>query len=307
LGRIACSATVLAAAGCGAARGAARPPDPPTSTVDVRGQSAADSLQTFIGKVRTLSAEARPPRTSVQTVEASDRALAAALLAAVVAPGGATHRAVADEYMRLGILDKAHEHLSAAVALDPQDAAAWDRMARLWRDGGLPHLGLGDAYRGLYFAPSSPVAHNTVGTVLQALGRHKEARAAYEQALQLDATAAYAVNNLCYSWLIEGNARAAVQACSRALLMQPNLEAARNNLALAYAISGNIDAAEQAFASGGERARAQYNLGVLHLARRRYTEAVKAFEIAQTSRPGFQAAETLARYARQQADRSSEP
>ncbi len=129
----------------------------------------ADSLETFIGKVRTISSQ--PARSSALTLEAQDPVLAKALLLLEAAPSAARHRAVADAYMRLGISDQAHEHLSAAVKLEPRDAASWDRMARIWRDWGLPHLGLTDAHRAVYFAPASPVVHNTLGTILHALGR----------------------------------------------------------------------------------------------------------------------------------------
>ncbi len=46
-----------------------------------------------------------------------------------------------------------------------------------------------DASRAVYYAPDSPVVHNTLGTVLQALGRRAEARAQYEKALAVDASA----------------------------------------------------------------------------------------------------------------------
>lgn len=303
---VVCVAVAVISTAC-AARGSVRPAEPLAPEVGTRGLPPHDSLETFIGKVRTLSSRARPPQPAVRTVEASDPALAAALLRVATRPTASNHRAVADEYARLGILDKAHEYLSAAVAIDPRDAAAWDGMARIWRDWGVLHLGLADAHRARYFAPTSPIVHNTLGTVFQALGRHREARAQYEKALQLDATAGYALNNLCYSWLLDGQAPEAVRACDRALQLQPRLEAARNNLALAYAVSGNLDAAQDVFASTSERGRAEYNLGIVHLARRQYSEAVKAFEAAQKIRPGFRAAEAMARQARNRANWGNQP
>ncbi len=214
---------------------------------------------------------------------------------------------MADAYARLGILDEAHEHLTAAVTLNPRDAAAWDRLARIWRDWGFPHLGLTDAHRAVYFAPLSAVVHNTLGTLLQAIGRHEDARARYEHALQLDPAAAYALNNLCYSWAMAGHVSEAVSACQRALAIQPNLQPTRNNLGLAYAIGGSLDESAQTFAIGGEQARGHYNMGIVHLARRQHRAALKAFEAAQRARPDFVAAATMAQQARQQANRSTEP
>jgi Flp pilus assembly protein TadD len=297
---IVCLAVFFVSPAC-AARGPVRAVERPTRESDAKALPRRESLETFIGKIRTSSAQARPPKSSLQTIEATDPALAAALFQLVLADTAAHRRAVADQYARLRIIDKAHEHLSAAVKIDPTDAATWDRIARLWRDSGFPHLGLADAYRALYFAPMSPIVHNTLGTLLQALGRHKEARTRYETALRLDPTAAYALNNLCYSRVLDGQASEGVSACHRALELQPDLMATRNNLGLAYAASGNFIDAEQAFTVSGQRGRAEYNLGIVHLARRQYFEAVRAFEAAQRIRPGFHAAKAMARQARTQA------
>lgn len=285
---------------------AARRPAPTAEPRPAPSQAAAtqgDSLETFIGKVRTISSQ--PARSSALTLESQDPALAKALLLLEAAPSAARHRDVADAYMRLGISDQAHEHLSAAVKLEPRDAASWDRMARIWRDWGLPHLGLTDAHRAVYFAPTSPVVHNTLGTVLHALGRRAEARAQFERALRLDPAAAYALNNLCYTWTLEGQVRAAVEACQRAIAIQPDLLPTRNNLGLAYAIGGSLEDTERAFALGGDQARAHYNMGIVYLARRQHADALKAFEAAQRERPEFGAAAMMARQAWQLANRSN--
>jgi Flp pilus assembly protein TadD len=294
-------AVAIAATSC-----AARRPAPATAAHPAAPQASTaqgDSLETFIGKVRTISS--RPARSSALTLEAQDPLLAKALLLLEAAPSAARHRDVADAYLRLGVSDQAHEHLSAAVKLEPHDAGSWDRIARIWRDWGLPHLGLSDAHRAVYYASASPVAHNTLGTILHALGRREEARTQFERALQLDPTAAYALNNLCYTWTLEGQVRAAVAACQRAIAIQPDLQRARNNLGLAYAVGGSLEESERAFASGGEEARAHYNMGIVYLARRQHADAVKAFEAAQRARPEFAAAAAMARQAWQLANRSN--
>jgi len=273
------------------------PASPQTSTTQ------GDSLETFIGKVRTISSQ--PARTSATTLEAHDPVLAKALLLLEAAPSAARHRDAADAYLRLGVSDQAHEHLTAAVKLEPRDAASWDQMARIWRDWGFAHLGLSDAHRAVYYAPASPVAHNTLGTILHALGRRNEARIEFERALQLDPAAAYALNNLCYTSTLDGQVRAAVAACQRAIAIQPDLQLARNNLGLAYAVGGSLEDSERAFASGGEQARAHYNMGIVYLARRQHADALKAFEAAQRARPEFGAAAMMARQAWQLANRSN--
>jgi Flp pilus assembly protein TadD len=233
-------------------------------------------------------------------VESGDAALTAALWAVKSRPSAATHRAAAAEYIRLGIADMAHEQFTAAVKLDPRDAASWDGLARIWRDWGFPNLALPDATRAAYFAPASPIVHNTLGTVLQVLGRRSAARAAYEKALAVDATADYALTNLCYGWVLEGEARKATDACRQALRLNPQREAARNNLALAYEVDGNSPAALDVLSQSGDAARAAYNAGILQLAGRRYSEALKSFDKALSLRPPFAAAELMARQTRRQ-------
>jgi tetratricopeptide (TPR) repeat protein len=130
------------------------------------------------------------------TIEARDAKLAAALLTLRLRPSAAQHRAAADEYRRVGILDTAFDHLTAAIRLNPKDAAAYDARARIWRDWGVPRLGMGDAARAVYYAPRSAAAHNTLGTLLVASGQRGEARRQFLKALTLDPTAAFARENL---------------------------------------------------------------------------------------------------------------
>ena len=120
-----------------------------------------------MGKMRKLSAEATPQRAPVASLETHDTRLRGAIAAAVLARTPQSYRLVAAEYWRVGVFDKAHEYLNAALTMSPQDAATFDALARLWRDAGFPQLGLADAHRAVYFAPDSAVAHNTLGTLLR--------------------------------------------------------------------------------------------------------------------------------------------
>lgn len=287
-----CVVVSVTLAGCAARKVVNHAMPPLPGVVEVRPAGGVeqappqDSLRTFIAKVRELAAEARPePRVPATTVEGSDRQLALMLAAAAAQPAPATFRAAAEEYRRLGILDTAHDYLVKALSMDAKDAATHDALARLWRDAGFPDLGLGDAYRALHYAPSSAVAHNTLGTILQALGFAAEARDQFQHAARLAPDAAYPLNNLCYAWTVEGRGDQAVPFCREAIRTDPRLVAARNNLGLAYAVAGNVGAAREAFAAQGDRARAQYNVGVMELARRRPADAIRAFREAQALRP----------------------
>jgi len=266
-----------------------------------------DSLTVYMDKVRAKSERARPPVNRVTTIEISDPSLAEALAALRIQPTAAAHRTVAARYVQLGVLDQAHEHFSAAVAIEPTDAASWDGLARIWRDWGFAHLALSDAYRAVYYAPHSPTVHNTLGTVLQSLGQRAGARAQFEEALALDVTAAYALSNLCRAWRLEGNASKAADACRQALQLQPGLEPARNNLALAYEAAGDLSSAMATLAESSDAARAAYNKGLLHLARREYRDALQSFDVARAERPRFREAEAIARQVRAHLREENQP
>ena len=289
------SVAVIASAGC-AERGFVNvTPDRPERTAATG--APADSLSAYMAKFREAAANARPEgQPPLRTVEASDPALAAALLAATAAPSPESYRAVAQEYRRLRVYDKAHDYLSHALKFDSKDALTHDALARTWRDSGFPHLGVGDASRAIYFAPKSAAARNTLGTLFQAMGRRAEARAQYEIAASLDPVAGYAYNNLCYGWILEGDASRALHACRRALTLDPESPTANNNTGLAYALAGNMPAAREAFAHAG-RAAAAYNSGVVNLAAQNWDGASKDFLDAYAADPSLRSAAMRARQA----------
>ena len=279
-----CVVFSIALAGCAMHRTAQPAPTANGHTVEAVA-SPEDSLETFMARVRERAAEARPERVPLATIEGQDPRLATALAAATLRPEPETYRAVAREYARLGIVDRAHDYLDKALAQDRRDWATYDTRSRIWRDSGSPNLALSDAHRAVYYAPDSPIAHNTLGTILQALGLKGGARGQYEHALRIDPTATYALNNLCYGWILEGDAPKAAQACGEALSLNPDLIAARNNLAILYAAGGDFDGARSAFERSGDQAAVSYNLGIMYMARREYRKAVEAFADAQQARP----------------------
>jgi len=82
-----------------------------------------------------------------------------------------------------------------AKPFDRKSGAAYDGLARIWRDSRRPDLALSEATRAVHFAPRSPEIMNTLGTVLLALGNIPEARKVFATTLALDPTAAYARQN----------------------------------------------------------------------------------------------------------------
>jgi Flp pilus assembly protein TadD len=122
------------------------------------------------------------------------------------------------------------------------------------------------------------------------MGLRREARHQYELALRLDPSAAYVLNNLCYGWILEGDAAKAAKACEQALRLKPELAAARNNLGILYAAGGDFAGARTAFERSGDPSVVSYNLGIMHLARREYRHAAESFADAQRARPTRQTA-----------------
>lgn len=211
-----------------------------------------------------------------QTIESTDSQLSGALLQAAVLPSAASYRRVAREYRRVGVLDQAHEYFDRAVKLEPNDAVSYEGLARIWRDWGTPALGLADAYRAVHYAPESPSAANTLGTLLQSLGYVAEAKEWYGRALALDPHAWYALNNLCYAAIM--TRELAIDMCKAAVNEAPDAVAPRNNLALAHAAAGDLDGAQRWFRRAGDTADAHYNYGVTLMGRREYAKAIEEFQ-----------------------------
>jgi tetratricopeptide (TPR) repeat protein len=255
----------------------ARPEAPPQPT-----------LEETIGKVRRLMSEARPePKGAAATMEASDPALAAVLALAMAAPTADNLLAVARTYHRKQVLDRAHDYYNRALKLNPASGEAYEGLARVWRDWGMSSLALGDAHRAVFHSPESASARNTLGTILQALGQRSQARAAYMMVLAFEPKAAYAFNNLCYLSFLSGDGERAIAECRAALRLDPTLRAAHNNLGLTFAAAGRLDLAREQFARAGGAAATAYNMGVVHLADRRFAAAAREFDDAQDIDPTF--------------------
>ena len=267
------------------------PANVPTKAV-VAGRNG--SLETFMSKVRELSVRARPEKAALPTIETSDPALAAALAASLTAPTPESLRAVAAEYRRVGVMDRAHGALERALELRPMDPLTHDALARLWRDEGLPHLALGDAHRAVHYSHGSAEARNTLGTVLQALGRHRAAVAEFTAVVAKRPDAAYGWNNLCYASIANGRPAEATEACKRALRLSPGFAAAQNNLGLARAQAGDYQGAAAAFGLAGNSPRADFNMGMARAATGQYSQAASAFERAHRAAPQWQDAALLA-------------
>jgi len=82
--------------------------------------------------------------------------------------------------------------------------------------------------------PDYAEAYNSLGVAYSRLGRHGEARVAFERVLQLDPTSATAYENLGVDQIGAGNLDAAAADLKRALEIDPRLARAHNALAAVY-------------------------------------------------------------------------
>lgn len=135
------------------------------------------------------------PAAPLPVVEQTDRVLQGALAALQAGHSAAAHLRVAAEYLRVGVWDRAYDHYSEALQINPRSASALDGRARLLRDAGLLGLALADAHRATYFAPASAEASNTLGTILERQGLCREALGMYRRAAQLKPEAGWAAAN----------------------------------------------------------------------------------------------------------------
>jgi tetratricopeptide (TPR) repeat protein len=269
-------------------------------------ESFSQSQQPVQPGVAAGAKPAAPPRAEPRTIESDDPELRDALSSVRQARTCSTLTQLGVVYERLELRDLAARHLSDAIKLDPKCGAAHDAMAKVWRNAGMQAAALGSAYRAIYFSPESPQFWNTYGTVLQELGRTKEAAAAYRRVAQLDESAAYAHSNLCYLEMQVGDMDAAADACLAALAVDATFVPALNNLALLRAASGKPAEAFELFASAGGVAAAHYNIGMVRLAQREFAAALTAFEAAYHENPAFDAAHAKARLVRRVLKQGSE-
>jgi tetratricopeptide (TPR) repeat protein len=192
-------------------------------------------------------------KTSTSGAELAEQwspALGAAVARHAADPTVRSEVELAQVYRDAGILDQAYDHYEAATRLNPREAAAWDGLARIWRDWGYPGLGLGDAHRAVWADPSSPVARNTLGTILQLLGKTREARDQFARAVALDPGAAYAHYNLAMVYVGQQQYVAAAEAFERAAAIDPSLE-----IALVRARQARHQALDAAAGKGGSHER----------------------------------------------------
>ncbi|MEW6250242.1 MAG: tetratricopeptide repeat protein [Planctomycetota bacterium] len=142
----------------------------------------------------------------------------------------------------------------------------------------------------LELTPGLAAARSRLGVCLNQLGRHAEASAEFRIALQQAPHTAYLHNNYGFSLYLEGKYAEAEAALGQSVALQPNFPRAHMNRGLALARLERFEEALAEFALAVPKADAYYNLAVLQIEARRYTEATRALEQALKLNPEFAAA-----------------
>jgi tetratricopeptide (TPR) repeat protein len=143
-----------------------------------------------------LARRAATAPAALPSVERADPALRSALASLGRAESAAAHIRVAQQYWRLHVYDAAYDHYSDAIRLDGRNVEAWEGRSRIWREWHMTGLALADIHRARYFGPGRSDVLNTLGTILEQAGQCRAARDAYSAALQVDASADWARDNI---------------------------------------------------------------------------------------------------------------
>ena len=158
------------------------------------------------------------------------------------------HFDLAGLYARLGHDAGAVRHLRAGLALQPDNARAWQNL-------GNAHIRLGRsgeaiaAYRqALNLRPDYGLAWYNLGTAYATGGYIDLSREAYNRALEWSEHSADVLIALGNLELQQGDARTAAQRYEQALAQDPDRPAAQRGLVLAYRQAGDSTAAAQAIA-----------------------------------------------------------
>ncbi len=224
------------------------PPVPAVQSTAIQAKDATPLADAPTTRARLPSAKF--VASGAEMAEQWSPALGVALKRQSAAPTVRHEVELAHAYRDAGILDQAYDHYEAAVRRDRREAAAWDGLARIWRDWGYPDLGLGDAHRAVWADPGSPIVHNTLGTILQRLGMNQDARDQFARAAAIDPRAAYAHYNLAVVCAALCKYTDAAEAFERAAALDPSLEIARIR-----AIEARQGAADAAARIGGSHER----------------------------------------------------
>jgi tetratricopeptide (TPR) repeat protein len=235
------------------------------------------------------------------------------------------HLGIAAVRLALGELDEAEQSIRQALAIQPQSAGAWVMRGRLSARRQDEQEALGHFEKAIELDPGAtgPAAYGEIGLLHLRARRLDEARAAFRQALEIDALNGVAHTGLANVLIVEGNLDEAMREltvalrfdpnqpgalaslgsllsqqaehergivlCERALELSPKFPQAHNNLGLIYRRQDRLNLAEthylQAIEYGPHLDAPRVNLAQLYVRLDRPDEAMEQFRLALQVNP----------------------
>ena len=135
-------------------------------------------------------------------------------------------------------------------------------------------------------------SYHRLGLVYSRAGRHDESIEMFRKAVELDPGNPVLHNNLGFELMFKKDWGGAVAQFDTAIEKQPRFARAHINLGMALSKLGRFDDALDHFRRVLPEPDAQYNLGLMYRAARKYQEAAETFKCILESDPNFDAAKT---------------
>ncbi|MFO0900751.1 MAG: tetratricopeptide repeat protein [Pirellulales bacterium] len=132
--------------------------------------------------------------------------------------------------------------------------------------------------------------HHRLAIVLDRQKRHREAQAHYAEAQRLAPDKIEILNDLGYSFYLQGQLNKAESALAKAVKAEPGNSRFRNNLGLVLGQQGRMQEAQEQFRQAGSEADAQYNLAFIHASKNDMEAAKKCFRAALLVDPSYEKA-----------------
>ena len=150
---------------------------------------------------------------------------------------------------RIGDYSSAEEAFNRALELDPKHSKSLLNLARVLIDDQRPEEALEKLDAALELDPESGTAFRLQGRAFHNLGWMDDARNAYREAILIDSTDAWSINNLALIDLEQERYEDALAALARTIELRDDVSIFYNNLGMALEHTGHIRDAEDAYGS----------------------------------------------------------
>ena len=148
---------------------------------------------------------------------------------------------------KAGDLTTAEGAFKQALTLDTTHVKSYLNLSRVLIESGQPDSAMGYLNTVLQIDEGLGEAYRLIGRVHDAKGELVEAVTAYHEALSLDSTDVWSMNNLGLVLIHQGAFDEALRPLARAVVWSPEVATFQNNLGIALERTGHFRAAEDAY------------------------------------------------------------